>query len=72
MSDKDKIVVNTVPSIGFLQILTIVFIILKLLGKITWSWWWVLAPLWIPVAFGLFLFILVMSILFICALVIPK
>ena len=34
-------------------VLTIVFIVLKLTGNITWSWWWVLSPLWI--AFGLFL-----------------
>jgi hypothetical protein len=33
--------------IGFAGLLTIVFITLKLLGKITWSWWWVLSPLWI-------------------------
>lgn len=33
--------------IGFVGLLTIVFIALKLLGKITWSWWWVLSPLWI-------------------------
>lgn len=29
-------------------ILFIVFLILKLTGEITWSWWWVTAPLWIP------------------------
>ena len=33
--------------IGFVGLLTIVFIVLKLVGKITWSWWWVLSPLWI-------------------------
>ena len=33
--------------IGFTGLLTIVFIILKLCGFITWSWWWVLSPLWI-------------------------
>lgn len=33
--------------IGFCGLLTIVFIVLKLLGKITWSWLWVLSPLWI-------------------------
>ena len=33
--------------IGFTGQLTIVFIILKLCGIITWSWWWVLSPLWI-------------------------
>lgn len=36
--------------IGFCGLLAIVFIVLKLIGKIDWSWWWVLAPLWIPVA----------------------
>ena len=33
--------------IGFTGLLTIVFIVLKLCGIITWSWWWVLSPLWI-------------------------
>lgn len=32
--------------IGFAGLLTIVLITLKLLGKITWSWWWVLWPVW--------------------------
>lgn len=27
-------------------LLTIVFIALKLTGYISWSWWWVLAPMW--------------------------
>lgn len=31
--------------IGFFGLLTVVFITLKLLGKITWSWWWVISPL---------------------------
>ena len=34
--------------IGFCGLLTVVFIALKLGGVIGWSWWWVLAPLWIP------------------------
>lgn len=37
-------------NIGYLEILTIVFVILKLTHVIDWSWWWVLAPLWIPLA----------------------
>ena len=32
--------------IGFIGLLQIVFIVLKLIGKIDWSWWWVLAPIW--------------------------
>ena len=33
--------------IGFVGLLTIVFIVLKLTGYIDWSWWWVLSPIWI-------------------------
>ena len=36
--------------IGFCGLLTIAFIILKLCGVIAWSWVWVLAPTWIPLA----------------------
>lgn len=35
---------------GFTGLLTLVFIVLKLTGVISWSWWSVLSPLWIPVA----------------------
>ena len=35
--------------IGFGTILFIVFLVLKLTETIDWSWWWVTAPLWIPV-----------------------
>ena len=34
-------------SVGIAGTLTIVFIVLKLCGLITWSWTWVLSPLWI-------------------------
>jgi len=33
--------------IGFAGLLTIAFIVLKLMGVIAWSWWWVLSPIWI-------------------------
>ncbi len=36
--------------IGFFGLLAIVFITLKLTGYIAWSWWWVLSPLWLPLA----------------------
>lgn len=34
-------------------LLTVLFVALKLLGIISWSWWWVLSPLWIGLAFPL-------------------
>ena len=42
---------------GFSSLLTLVFIVLKLIGVINWSWWWVLAPLWIP--FGIVLVVVI-------------
>lgn len=43
--------------IGFFGALTIVFIVLKLCKVINWSWVWVLAPLWIPIALVIVLLI---------------
>lgn len=37
----------------FSEILLIVFIVLKLTKVITWSWWWVLAPFWIPLSIAI-------------------
>ena len=34
--------------IGFAGALQVAFIVLKLCKVIDWSWWWVLAPTWIP------------------------
>ena len=34
--------------IGFTGALQLLFIGLKLAGFIQWSWWWVMAPTWIP------------------------
>lgn len=39
--------------IGFLGLLTIAFIVLKLCAVIDWSWWWVLSPTLIPLGITL-------------------
>lgn len=36
--------------VGFVGLLTLIFITLKLLKVIEWSWLWVLSPIWISVA----------------------
>jgi hypothetical protein len=36
--------------LGVCDVLFIIFLVLKLVGVINWSWWWVTAPLWIPLA----------------------
>lgn len=55
---------NTTQSggIGFCGLLTIAFIVLKLTGYIDWSWWWVVSPIWIPIA-------LIIAVYLICAII---
>ena len=59
MSEKNQVVLKFG---SFPTLLTIAFIVLKLCNVIAWSWLWVLAPLWIPIAIAilglLFVFIL--------------
>lgn len=47
---------NGISFIGALQIL---FIALKLLKVITWSWWWVLAPIWGSILVVILLIVLI-------------
>ncbi len=43
-------------SLGVCDVLAIIFIVLKLLGVITWSWLWVLLPIWISIIIVLVLY----------------
>lgn len=47
--------------IGISGLLLVLFVGLKLAGVISWSWWWVTSPLWIPVGLGLVLFALLVA-----------
>ncbi len=42
---KDKNVRNS--GMGFISVLTLMFVVLKLTNNISWSWIWVLSPIWI-------------------------
>ena len=59
MSDKTS---SLSGGIGFAGLLAIVFITLKLLGKIDWSWWWVLSPLWGSVLLGVVILVIVFAV----------
>lgn len=50
MNNKADNAVIVKAGLGLGDAVFIVFLVLKLLGKITWSWWWVTAPLWGPIA----------------------
>ena len=45
----------------FFTLLAILFIALKLLDKISWSWWLVLAPIWVPTTITIVAFVLVIA-----------
>ena len=61
----DKVVVQG-GGTGVAGLLGIVFIVLKLTHVINWSWWWVLAPFWIPLAIvGLILIVSIFILLLI-------
>lgn len=47
-------------SFPFFSILGLIFITLKLMGELTWSWWWVLSPFWGPIAFVLVIMLVVL------------
>lgn len=58
---------NTRPAgnggIGILGMVFITFLVLKLCGIITWSWWWITAPLWIPCAAFIITIILIVAVI---------
>ena len=59
----------TYTSFPIASVLAIVFVVLKLTNNISWSWWWVLSPLWIPLGLIAILFVIVFVFLFIKTMV---
>jgi len=47
---------SSTEGVGFLGLLALIFITLKLTGVIGWSWWWVISPLWIPASIAMLIF----------------
>lgn len=50
---------NKGAGMGVLSVLAIVFVVLKLTNNIDWSWWWVLAPVWVPFVIFIVLVVLI-------------
>jgi sterol desaturase/sphingolipid hydroxylase (fatty acid hydroxylase superfamily) len=55
---RKEVSVQASGGISLATILVLIFMTLKLMGEITWSWWWVFAPWWIPAAIVATLFVL--------------
>lgn len=41
---------------GFVSTLTLIFIVLKLTGVLSWPWLWVLSPVWLSLSLTAFAF----------------
>lgn len=44
--------------LGLASVLTIIFVVLKLIGAITWSWWWVFSPILIDLALSIIILVI--------------
>jgi hypothetical protein len=67
VEDRNQLIYRLSYAIGRLCFLiTITFFILRLTHNVSWSWWWVFSPVWIPAGgFAVFvLFCLIMAALF--------
>lgn len=69
MSNSSNTTSTSRGGVGFASLLTLLFIGLKLGGVITWSWIWVLSPLWISFALGIAVLVVIGIILGIVYLV---
>lgn len=56
-------------SSNFVTLLSVAFIVLKLCGVITWSWLWVLSPIWITLGLVLVIVIVFLFVWLVGALV---
>ena len=55
--------------LNFTNALFLVFLVLKLTHVIEWSWWWVTAPLWGPLALIAAIAVLVFGGALVCAVI---
>ncbi len=53
---------NATASFPVLTILFFIFLVLKLTEVIAWSWWWVTAPLWGPVALVVVVLLIILAV----------
>lgn len=60
MNDKKVSSSGATGGVGFVELLQLVFIVLKLCKVINWSWLWVLAPTWIGLIIAILIIVFVL------------
>ncbi len=72
MSNNENKTVVKKQGLGLGTVLTIIFVVLKLVGVIDWSWVWVLAPFWIGAIISLVFGLVALLIVAIAAIIVNK
>ena len=67
--NKEQVVTTGRAGVSFSGLLTIVFIVLKLCGVISWNWFWVLSPLIFTVGLGLVFLIVGVILLLVASMI---
>lgn len=68
MNNRD-LTINTTKSFSLTTLLTVAFVVLKLCGVISWSWFWVLSPTIFGVALGVAIVLIALIIVGIVSLI---
>ena len=69
MADRQTVIVQgSRGGLGFTGALTLLFVALKLLGRITWPWLWVVSPLWIAAALIVLALVVVFGVAYLAVL----
>jgi hypothetical protein len=72
MSNNENKTVVKKQGLGLGTVLTIIFVVLKLVGVIDWAWVWVLAPFWISAAISFVFVLIALLITVIAAIIVNK
>ena len=72
MSNNENKTVIKKQGLSLGTVLTLIFVVLKLIGVIEWSWVWVLAPLWIGAVIFLALVLIGLLITIVAAIIVNK
>ena len=72
MSNNENKTVVKKQGLSLSTVLTLIFVVLKLIGVIDWSWVWVLAPFWIGAIISLVFGLVALLMTIIAAILLNK
>lgn len=49
---QDRKITVQLPTIGTSLLITLIFVLLRIIGVIHWNWVWLISPIWLPYLFA--------------------